>query len=51
MTDDSTALRLGRYFGATPEFWLSMQRDFDLENAEIGSGEKILAAVRPRQAA
>lgn len=28
-----TALRLGRYFGTTPEFWLNMQRDFELEQA------------------
>lgn len=24
------ALRLGRYFGNTPEFWLNLQRTFDL---------------------
>ena len=27
-----TALRLARYFGTTPEFWLNMQRDYELEN-------------------
>ena len=46
-----TALRLARYFDTTPEFWLNMQRDFDLETAEIKSGERIAAAVRPHQAA
>ena len=25
-----TALRLARYFDTTPEFWLNMQRDFEL---------------------
>jgi addiction module HigA family antidote len=34
-----TALRLGRYFGTTAEFWLNMQRDYDLAIAleELGS--------------
>ncbi len=44
-----TALRLGRYFGTTPEFWLNMQRDFELEAAEIAAGEAI-AKLRPRAA-
>ena len=26
-----TALRLSRYFGTTPKFWLGLQADFDLE--------------------
>jgi len=26
-----TALRLSRYFGTTPEFWLNLQTHFDLE--------------------
>ncbi len=25
-----TALRLGRYFGTGPEFWLNLQTDYDL---------------------
>jgi addiction module HigA family antidote len=28
-----TALRLARYFGTTPEYWLNMQARFDLETA------------------
>lgn len=33
-----TALRLGRYFGTTPEFWLNLQRQYELESLgrEIG---------------
>ncbi len=27
------ALRLARYFGTPPEFWLNMQRDYELETA------------------
>jgi addiction module HigA family antidote len=45
-----TALRLGRYFGTTPEFWLNMQRDFELETAQIQAGDDIIAKVRPRAA-
>lgn len=45
-----TALRLGRYFGTTPEFWLNMQRDYELEAARIEAGDAILAKVRPRAA-
>lgn len=26
-----TALRLSRYFGTTPQFWLNLQNDYDLE--------------------
>ncbi|HEY0438587.1 MAG TPA: HigA family addiction module antitoxin [Xanthobacteraceae bacterium] len=29
-----TALRLARYFGTTPEFWMGMQAQHDLERAE-----------------
>jgi addiction module HigA family antidote len=45
-----TALRLARYFGTTPEFWLNLQRDFDLEAAEIEVGDQIAAKVQPRAA-
>jgi antitoxin HigA-1 len=29
-----TALRLGRYFGIEPEFWINLQSRFDLETAK-----------------
>jgi antitoxin HigA-1 len=29
-----TALRFGRFFGQTPEFWMNLQRTFDLVVAE-----------------
>ncbi len=28
-----TALRLARYFNMTPEFWMRLQMDYDLESA------------------
>ncbi len=33
-----TALRLSRYFGTTPAFWMGMQAQFDLERAEDDLG-------------
>jgi addiction module HigA family antidote len=41
-----TALRLARYFGTTPEFWLGLQQAFDLRVAERQSGAHIRRVVR-----
>ena len=46
-----TALRLGRYFGNDPQFWLSLQSAFDLAVAERENGEKISREVIPAQSA
>src|ERR1700734_3451449 len=45
-----TALRLARYFGTTPELWLNMQRDFDLETAAEAIGDRLDKEVKPRAA-
>ena len=45
-----TALRLGRYFGTSAEFWLNMQRDFELESAAVALGDRLEVEVRPRAA-
>jgi addiction module HigA family antidote len=45
-----TALRLGRYFGTTPEFWFNMQRDYELETAAEKLGDRLEAEVKPRAA-
>ncbi len=37
-----TALRLGRYFGTSAEFWLNLQSHYDLEVVEDRVGESIL---------
>jgi len=36
-----TALRLARYFGTTPEFWMGMQAQYDLECAEDAAGTEL----------
>ncbi len=43
-----TALRLGRYFGTTPEFWLNLQKTYELRKAETRSGSLIRQRVQPR---
>ena len=43
------ALRLSRYFGDSPEFWLNLQRAFDL--AVAVKGAKGLDKIRPVPAA
>ncbi len=42
-----TALRLGRYFGISAEFWLNLQGHYDLEVEEERSGERIEREVQP----
>jgi antitoxin HigA-1 len=44
-----TALRLGRYFGTSAEFWLGLQTAYDLEMARHEIGER-LDQVVPRAA-
>jgi addiction module HigA family antidote len=45
-----TALRLARYFGTTPDLWLSMQSGFDLAQSREVMAED-LAEIEPRRAA
>jgi len=46
-----TALRLGRYFGTTPEFWMNLQARYDLDVVQRTSSKQIARDVQPRQAA
>ena len=43
-----TALRLARYFGTSAEFWLGMQKDFDLQVARDAFETEVQRQVRPR---
>ena len=36
-----TALRLARYFNTSPQFWLGLQMDYDLDVAEDAIGDRI----------
>jgi addiction module HigA family antidote len=46
-----TALRLARYFGTTPGYWMNLQARFDLESARDAWEAKVEAEIRPRTAA
>jgi addiction module HigA family antidote len=41
-----TALRLSRYFSNSPNFWLGLQVDYDLEE-ELAQKEKELNEIKP----
>ena len=45
-----TALRLGRYFGQNPRFWLNLQAMHDLAAAEARMGSALDAEVIPAKA-
>lgn len=40
-----TALRLSRYFGNSPKFWLGLQDDYDIEE-ELRTKEAVLSTIR-----
>jgi antitoxin HigA-1 len=44
-----TAIRLARYFGTSPEFWLNLQSAYDLSVAIAEHGPAIERDVHPRE--
>src|SRR3990170_4496836 len=42
-----TALRLARYFNTTPDFWLGLQAEYDLQCASDAIRKKITKEIRP----
>ena len=45
-----TALRLGKYFGTSAQFWLNLQTHYDLDVAEDHAADQI-AAITPLRSA
>ncbi len=45
-----TALRLARYFGTSPEFWLNLQSAYELRRTQQKDGARIAQEVVPRAA-
>ncbi len=41
-----TALRLSRYFGTSPQFWLGLQADYDLDIAMEALGDRLEREVK-----
>lgn len=46
-----TALRLGRYFHMSPQFWLGLQMDYDLDVTADALSYRINREVKPHAAA
>ena len=46
-----TALRLGTYFGVSPETWMGLQGDYELRLTRRKDGDRIIRSVRARPAA
>jgi addiction module HigA family antidote len=46
-----TAVRLGRYFGNGPQFWLDLQGQYEIAVVERERGAEIARRVRPADAA
>jgi addiction module HigA family antidote len=46
-----TAVRLGRYFGNSAQFWLDLQGQYDIALVEREHGAEIARRVRPADAA
>ncbi len=42
-----TALRLSRYFNNSPQFWLGLQMDFDLDIAEEKIETQVKMEIKP----
>ena len=41
------ALRLGRYFGQSPRYWVNLQSRYDMDVAEDTLGARVTREVRP----
>jgi addiction module HigA family antidote len=46
-----TALRLARFFGMTPQFWMNLQAAYDLDVASRASARRIARDIQPHEAA
>lgn len=45
-----TALRLARYFGTSERFWLNLQTEYELRQAQINKSAQVNREVQPRVA-
>jgi addiction module HigA family antidote len=46
-----TALRLARYLGTSPQFWMNLQATYELKFAALEAGKVIEKTVKPRDVA
>ncbi len=45
-----TAMRLARYFGTSERFWLNLQLEFELRQAQLELAERVRREIEPRAA-
>jgi len=45
------ALRLGRYFGQNPRYWLNLQSRYDIDSAEDTLSDQVVRQVHPHAVA
>jgi antitoxin HigA-1 len=45
-----TALRLARYFGTSPKFWMNLQIAYEIKKAKLESSALVERMVQPRAA-
>jgi addiction module HigA family antidote len=45
------ALRLGRYFGQSPRYWMNLQSRYDMDVAEDSLSERVAREVQPLKTA
>src|SRR5699024_3649856 len=46
-----TALRLAQWLGTTPEYWMNLQRNYELRWAREQAGDEIRQTIKPRDSA
>lgn len=44
-----TALRLAKFFGTSPDFWMNLQSSYDVKKARAAVGQEIERKVKPRE--
>ncbi|WP_019592239.1 MULTISPECIES: HigA family addiction module antitoxin [unclassified Thioalkalivibrio] len=45
-----TAMRLARYFGTSERFWLNLQLEYELRQAQLELSERVRREIEPRAA-
>jgi addiction module HigA family antidote len=44
-----TAIRLGRFFGNSPQFWMNLQANYDVDRAQFENGDRVQREVQPHK--
>lgn len=44
-----TAVRFSKFFGTTPQFWLNIQNQYDLDELKLSGAEASFSLIRPAE--